>query len=171
MSIQPNRVIHRIIEQVDQSDWPTLPGELLLSAERGQALRIFRVPIHARYATPLHFWVHALREELAAVGRRQDLASIACHAQGQKIVAADWFEELRTVGFGGRDWGLDPVDPAGLASALGLGDSEIGPFSVEVYRMLESPCRRSAVVAHEEWLMAHFWAHGGAPSWRRELVC
>ena len=80
MSIQPNRVVARIIEQVDQSDWPTLPSRLVCRAGRARWVRFYHAPAQARYPTPIHFWVHALRDELTAMGRREDLAGAAAHA-------------------------------------------------------------------------------------------
>ena len=162
MSIQPNRVIQRIIEQVDQSDWPALEGEVVCSVANGNFLRFYRSPHHERYATPLHFWVHALREELRATEHREDLVGIACHALGHKQSLEDWLSELSALGV---DEGWNAIDALGLSAWV-----DAGP-SVEIYRMLDSDCRRSSVVADASSMMSHFWGHGSRASWRRRASC
>jgi len=162
MSIQPNRVIQRIIEQVDQSDWPALEGRVVCSAPSGEFLRLYRSPRHERYATPLHFWVHTLREELRATEHREDLAAVACHALGRKQSLADWLSELAGLRVAG---GRNAVEALGLAAW-----ADAGP-SVEIYRMLDSDCRRSSVVADASSMMSHFWGHGSRSSWRRSASC
>jgi hypothetical protein len=162
VSIQPNRVIHRIVEQVDRSDWPPLASHILVSADGGEIMRFYRVPTHERYATPLHFWVHALREELQATGQREYLVAAAGQALGRNQTAADWLNELNTfIAEGGRT----------AAEVLDLAAVDEAPVSVEVYRMLESACRRSSVVADGDSLMAHFWGHGSGASWRSLSIC
>lgn len=170
MSIQPNRVIHRIIEQVDRSDWPTIRGHLVASAamtEAGETLRLYRVARHPRYATPLHFWVHALREELRATGRREDLVATACHAEGRKLSAAAWLEELRALGVAEVDVTKAGEARSGVGDLARLADGVVPAAPTEIYRMLESPCLRSSVATTGDVLMAYFWTHGAAPSWRR----
>ena len=162
MSIQPNRVIQRIIEQVDQSDWPALEGQLVCAPSTGEFLRLYRSPHHERYATPLHFWVHALREELQATGHRQDLVGVACHALGRKQSLADWLDELAGLR---APAGQNAVDVLGLSAWAGAGPS------IEVYRMLDSDCRRSSVATDGASMMSHFWGHGSTSSWRRRVGC
>ena len=158
MSIQPNRVINRIIEQVDGSDWPPLVSRVLTSREGDELIRFYRVPHQGRYATSLHFWVHALREELTATGQREHLVGAACHAMGQNQSHSDWHKELEAfVAVGGRT-------AADLFELTGEDDAD-GPL--EIYRMFESVCRRSSVVSDGVALMAHFWGHGSPVSWRR----
>jgi len=165
MSIQPNRVIQRIIDQVDRSDWPPLTSAVFGSAEALEILRFYRVPKHGRYATPLHFWVHALREELQATDHREDLANAACHALGQEQPFSDWLGELD---------GFTSEDGRDLSEVLDLGEfgqSGIAPNPPRIYRMLGSGCRRSSVVDAGDSLMAHFWGHGSRVSWRRKSIC
>jgi len=162
MSIQPNRVIQRIIEQVDQSDWPTLEGEVVCSVATGEFLRFYRSAHHNRYATPLHFWVHALREELRATEHREDLVGIACHALGHKQSRENWLSELAALRLGKESNAID---------ALGLSAWGEARPAVEIYRMLDSDCRRSSVVADASSMMSHFWGHGSRASWRRRTSC
>lgn len=162
MSIQPNRVIHRIIDQVDRSDWPPLRSRVICANERGEFVRLYRVPVHERYATPLHFWVHALREELAATERREDLVAAAGHALCRKQSFPDWTAEVAALGL---ESGGDAAD------GLALGNISEPANTPEIYCMLESACRRSSVVAGRKWLMAHFWVHGNQASWRRRMEC
>lgn len=162
MSIQPNRVIHRIIDQVDRSDWPPLASRVFSSLGGGEIIRFYSVPNHERYATPLHFWVHALREELQATDHREDLVSAACHALGQNQSLADWLKEL-------SEFSLE--DGRTATQALGLSEATLARDSLQVYRMLDSVCRRSSVVSGSDRLMAHFWGHGSSASWRRVTRC
>ncbi len=162
MSIQPNRVIQRIIEQVDRSDWPPLEGRMVCSVPTGEFLRFYRSPHHDRYATPLHFWVHALREELGATEHRDDLVGVACHALGRKQSLEDWLAELAGLRLGA---GRNAIDALGLSAWV-----DAGP-SVEIYRMLDSDCRRSSVITDASSMMSHFWGHGSRSSWRRRTSC
>ena len=145
MSIQPNRVIARIVEQVDRSDWPPLVSRLHPVEDEAGWIRLYAVRDAARYATSLHFWVHALREDLAALGRREDLVAAASAALGQRQSPEDWRAELGGVS-------RPCVAPDARAS---------------IHRMLESVCRRSSVAVIHGWLIAHFRVHGGGASWRR----
>ena len=160
MSIQPSRVIDRIVRQVDASGWPPLPVRTLVAKD--ETLLLFSAPADPlRHATPIHFWVHALRDELAARGRRGDLVGAAVHASGRNQSVSAWLEELDALALAE---GPRPVDLLGLRS---LGES--GSRPVEAYRMLESECRRSSVVGDGQRWWAHFWGHGSAPSWRQRV--
>ena len=162
MSIQPNRVINRIIEQVDRSDWPSLTSSVLTSESGGESIRFYRVPQHERYATSLHFWVHALREELAATGQRHHLVGAACHAMGKGQSRSEWLSELEAfIAVGG-------LNAVGLFE---LHEFEDESRPVEIYRMFESVCRRSSVASDGRTLMAHFWGHGSPITWRRRTEC
>lgn len=155
MSIQPNRVVARIIAQVDQSDWPPLAARVVAFDGGQGSLRVYRAPAHPCYATPIHFWVHALREDLVATERRVDLVGAAGHALCRRRPLSEWRAEL--------DKGTDEAARAHLGLD-GIGD---WPAGTEVYRMLESECRRSSVVDHRDGFVADFWGHGGGASWRR----
>jgi len=157
MSLQPNRVINRIVMQVDQSDWPRLSSEVYPAANEGEFFRIYRAEAHPRYATPLHFWAHALRDELAATSRREDFLGAAGHALCRGRPVEIWHEGLAAL-FGHPD--LAQAEAYAPATLLA---SERAP---EVYLMLESECRRSSVLATKDGFMADFWGHGGAPTWR-----
>lgn len=167
MSIQPNRVIHRIVDQVDRSDWPPLTSRLLCSPETGESLRFFQAPRDARYATPLHFWVHCLRDELSATDRREDLVGAAGHALCWSQSLSEWLAELARLRVGDATTGVEAL---GLG-ALDRADPGSTEGAVEVYRMLESPCRRSSVVCRTDLMMAHFWGHGSGSSWRKAALC
>ncbi len=146
MSIQPNRVLTRIIEQVDQSDWPSLRSKVHSSTDGAEWIRVIATPSHQRYATPIHFWVHALREDLTARERREDLVGSAGHALCRNQSLEDWRAEIAEE--------LLPCESPGPAA--------------RIYRMLASDCRRSSVATAGDWLIAHFWSHGSGESWRRE---
>lgn len=153
MSIQPNRIVNRIVQQVDQSDWPRLESLVYSAAGDDRWLRIYHAPSHSRYATAIHFWVHALREELTATGCRSDLVGAAGHALGRKEAATQWLAEFSEID--------------ALPREFGISDSTDLDSEVEVYRMLESECRQSSVLSSRSVLIADFWGHGGGPSWRR----
>jgi len=152
MSIQPNRVVARIIHQVDRSDWPRLDSTVVATGKGDEWLRVFRAPAHPRYATPIHFWVHALRDELAATGRRVDLVGAAGHALCRKEPVEGWLSALRG---GAKGAAVDDVSVA-----------VEGAPRAEAYRMLESECRRSSVVDGDSFFVADFWGHGAGATWR-----
>ena len=54
MSIQANRVLARVIEQVDQSEWPLLRSKVQSSIDGAEWIRVIATPYHGRYATPIH---------------------------------------------------------------------------------------------------------------------
>ncbi|MEM9175381.1 MAG: hypothetical protein AAGC67_09105 [Myxococcota bacterium] len=156
MSIQPNRVIAKIIHQVDQADWPPLRSEVYAHDADDGWLRVYRAPADPRYATAIHFWVHALRDELAAVGRRVDLVGAAGHALCRARPVGVWLESLEAnADFRARGQG------AVLREAL---DAATG---AELHWMLLSECRRSSVLDLRDGFVADFWGHGAGPSWRR----
>ncbi len=156
MSIQPNRVIAKIIHQVDQSDWPPLRSEVFAEGDGGEWLRVYRAPADPRHATAIHFWVHALRDELAATGRREDLVGAAGHALCRRRSARDW---------------LDALDANArfreAKTAAEIRTSLADEGDAELHWMLESECRRSSVLDLRTGFVADFWGHGGGPSWRR----
>jgi hypothetical protein len=146
MSIQPNRVLARIIEQVERSDWPALEFELRSSPDGREWMRCFDEPMHPRYATPFHFWVHALRDDLAARSRGEDLMGVAGYALCQNQSLADWRAKV------------------GTSTFLGV----VSESDATIYEMQASECRRSSVALIGDRLLAHFWEHGFRESWRRK---
>lgn len=156
MSIQPNRVIAKIIHQVDQADWPPLRSQVFAEEGCGEWIRIYRAPADARYATALHFWVHALRDELAATGRRADLVGAAGHALCRRRSAEDWLEAL-------EGNGRFRAAKTSREIRASLADSD----GFELHWMLESECRRSSVLDLRTGFVADFWGHGAGPSWGR----
>lgn len=157
MSIQPNRVIARIIEQVDHSGWPRLTSAVYPAASAGDPwVRLYRSPALPRYATALHFWVHALRDELSATGRRRDLVGAAGHALCRSRSAENWLAGLEeNVAY--RDTGAGEALRREIA----------GRQDVQLHRMLESECRESSVLDLRNEFIADFRVHGAGPSWRR----
>jgi hypothetical protein len=159
MSIQPNRVLERIVEQVDRSGWPRLEARTIVrgdgDGEDGGLLRFYLHRTEPRYATPVHFWVHALREDLAARAQRGTLVGAAGRALCRRQSLRDWRREVAAVTAGAADDAL-------LDCARGC---SVGS-EAQAWRMLESDCRRSSVVAGGGWLVAHFWGHGAGESWR-----
>jgi hypothetical protein len=147
MSIQPNRVLARIVEQVDASDWPSLESRIVVSTNQSGWFRIYTEQVHPRYATPIHFWVHALREELTARAQREDLVGAGGRALCRPQSPEDWRAEL--------------------AGARLPGEIDA---QTTIHRMLESDCRRSSVAWIGEWMIAHFWGHGPAESWRQRVL-
>ncbi|MFK7895575.1 MAG: hypothetical protein AB8G23_07045 [Myxococcota bacterium] len=169
MSIQPVRVIGRMIDQVDQSDWPRLEGRFVASADGGKAYRFYRSSHHARYATPFHFWVHALREERASVGRRSDLVGAAGAAMCRGVSLSDFLRELDSFaladGVEGREiLGLGSVP----AEALAMNVATAARDGIVAYEMLGSECRRSGLASYGGEFMTYFVGHGFAESWRSQ---
>jgi hypothetical protein len=145
MSIQPNRVLARIIEQVEQSDWLRLTARVVARGESGEWIRLFDEPRSERYATPFHFWVHALRDDLAARGRVEDLVPVAGHALCRTQSVDGWRAELA---------GVWP-------------EAEGSRTAQTIYLMQANECRRSSVALYPDRLITHFWGHGCEASWRR----
>ena len=146
MNIQPNRILARIIEEVERSDWPPLDSRTISSSNRGEWFRYFTAPTQRRYSTPFHFWVHALRDDLHACARGEDLMGMAGYALCQNQSLEDWRSDI------GENL---PIDPGFESEA-------------RIYRMQASECRRSSVASNRDRLFAHFWGHGAGESWRRE---
>jgi len=156
VSIQPNRVIAKIIHQVDQADWPPLRSEVFAESDRGEWVRIYRAPAETRYATAIHFWAHALRDELSATGRRDDLIGAAGHALCRRRGVDDWLGALEE-----NDRFHESKTAVEIRASLA--DAE----DAELHWMLESGCRRSSVLDLRTGFVADFWGHGAGPSWRR----
>jgi hypothetical protein len=160
MSIQPNRVIAKIIHQVERADWAPLRAEVFASEARGEWMRVYRAPAQAFHATAIHFWVHALRDELAATGRPEDLVGAAGHALCRGRAVDGWLAELEA----NATFAADPV-------AAALRRDVEAASAPELHRMLESECRRSSVLELRGEFVADFWNHGAGPSWRRRAAC
>ena len=77
-------------------------------------------------------------------------------------LVARWLDELAGLQIDADRNAIDALELAAWAQA--------GP-TVEIYRMLDSDCRRSSVVADETSMMSHFWGHGSRSSWRRRTSC
>ena len=160
MSIQPNRVIAKIVHQVDRADWPPLRAEIYSSDSTGEWLRVYRATAQHGHATAIHFWVHALRDELAATGRREDLVGAAGHALCRGRAIDPWLAELEA---------SRPFRSSPLSTSLRRRVSEVS--GAQLHLMLASECRRSSVLDLRGEFVADFWGHGAGPSWRRRLAC
>lgn len=145
MSIQPNRVLARIIDQVERSDWQPLDAEIRYSPDGSESLRCFSSPRTTRYATPFHFWVHALRDDLAARSKSGDLVGSAGYALCRRQSLASFRDRVSEV------WKLE----------------EVSEERATVYEMQANECRRSSVALIDDRLYAFFWQHGFDPSWRQ----
>ncbi len=161
MSIQPNRVVARIVDQVDRSDWPRLESRVVSLADDDRWLRLIVAPRGPGHATAIHFWVHALRDELSAIGRRVDLVGAAGHALGRKRTLEAWLEAL-------RDAEARAISGGEAVSAL-LRRVE-GLARAEVHTMLDGTCRQSSVLDAGGFLAVDFWGHGAGWSWRTEAA-
>lgn len=167
MSIQPVRVIGRMIDQVAGSDWPRLEGRFVDSADGMGSYRFYRVPQHARYATPFHFWVHAMREERASVGRGEDLVGAASHAMCRGIALAEFVAQLDGFPLAADARATEILGLASVpATVLETDAASAARRGIVAYEMLESACRRSGLASYDGALMAYFWGHGFAESWR-----
>ncbi len=170
MSIQPNRVLARIVEQVDRSDWPELASSAPATRVPHEVVRVYWTRDLRRHATPIHFWVHALRDELTARGRRVDLVAAAGQALCRSQPLSEWQSELESI--------LPPeveTEAPILPISAAFPVSPRAPHGARAYRMLESACRRSSVLEDGDRRIAHFWGHGvQAPGvagiWRRRLI-
>ncbi len=157
MSIQPNRVVARIVDQVDQSDWPRLESSVVTFRSDDRWLRLIVAPRGVGHATAIHFWVHALRDELATIGRRVDLVGAAGQALCRKRPLENWLEGLREAHASAISGG------AVLASLIRR--VEALPRA-ELHVMLESECRLSSVLDAGDFLAVEFWGHGSGVSWK-----
>ena len=104
-----------------------------------------------RYATEFHFWVHALRDDLAARSRLDDLEGAAGYALCRPQDFDAWRAEVGALG-----------------AFASVGTSVAGDATI--YRMQGSECRRSSVASFGGRLRAHFWGHGSGESWRRRGI-
>ncbi len=171
MSIQPVRIIGRMIDQVAASDWPSLEGQFVDSEDGTGSYRFYRAPKLERYATPFHFWVHALREERVTIGRGEDLVGAAGHAMCRGIALAEFIAQLDA--FPLAD-GARATEMLGLASVpatvLEASTAIAARSGIVAYDMLESVCRRSGLASYDGNLLAYFWGHGFVESWRSEAM-
>ncbi|MEE3332113.1 MAG: hypothetical protein VX246_14705 [Myxococcota bacterium] len=155
MSIQPGRVLWRIVDEVDRTPRRSFGRTLFGSAAFSQSANSERMEI-ARIAsggdappfpTLLHFWTHALRGWLDALGQSDQLVGVAGYAMCEHMDEAETGREFERL-----TRRLRPESPA-----LSL----FGNFA-EAYRMIDGRCRASFVVATDvEWLSLT-WAHGFA---------
>lgn len=151
MSIQPNRVVWRIVDEVLRGPrsplaverWPSVPefGDQQVQAVRCAA----RSAAGGRpFATLFHFWTHALMAFLELHGQGDQLEGAAGYAMCQRLAVGAIERELE-----GYRSGLESpraISPSGRP--------------LDAYRMMDGPCRRSLVVETDvEWL-ALFRSHG-----------
>ena len=153
MSIQPGRVLGRIVEEVDRTPRRSFVRTLFGSAAfsdgaNSDRMEIARIDV-GRGAPPfptlLHFWTHALRGWLDELGQSDQLVGVAGYAMCEQM------DEAET----GREFERLTSRLRSESPALSL----FGEFS-EAYRMIDGSCRASFVVATDvEWVSV-VWAHG-----------
>lgn len=157
MSIQPNRVLARIVDQVDQSRWPRLASRVVTFAPEDRWLRLIVASRRPEHATAIHFWVHALRDELAFVGRREDLVGAAGQALCRKRPIGPWLDALHE---------MEARATSGGEAVSDLIRRMRGLPKVERHVMLDSVCRRSSVLDAGDFFAVEFWGHGPGSSWQ-----
>ena len=121
-------------------------------------MRFYHAPAQARYPTPIHFWVHALRDELTAMGRREDLVGAAANALCRLRPFDEWRKELEE---------FDGEVVEALLAEVGAAEDTDDSEESQVFRMLGGECRTSSVVDHRTGFVADFQGHGDGPTWRR----
>jgi len=162
VSIQPNRVVARIVDEVARSPRPTLPFVAWPSGagyadEQIGTLSLPAVSSATSFATLFHFWTHGLRAFLELHRMGDQLAGAAGYAMCEQLSPA----------------ALD-LEIAALAQRLPSPPAGARPFAlagkpVEAYRMIDGPCRHSLVAATESHWWASFRCHGRRVPLR--LVC
>jgi len=153
MSIQPGRVLWRIVDEVDRTPRSsfvrTLFGNAAFSdsanSERMEIARIASGGGVPPFPTLLHFWTHALRAWLDAIGQSDQLVGVAGYAMCEHMDEAETTREFERL--------ASRLRPESAAFSLS------GDFA-EAYRMIDGCCRASFVVSTDvEWLSLT-WAHG-----------
>lgn len=155
MSIQPGRVLWRIVDEVDRSPRVTLPrivfdATAFAEGSRGERIEVVRIAARAAngaapFATLLHFWTHALRGWLDTQGQADQLVGAAGYAMCEHVGEATLRAELTRLAAR-----LHTESPA-----LALE----GEF-VEAYRMIDGSCRVSFVGATDTEWQSVTWGHG-----------
>lgn len=153
MSIQPGRVLWRIVDEVDHTPRRSFVRTVFESAafsdgadsERMEIARIASRAGAPPFPTLLHFWTHALRGWLDALGQADQLVGAAGYAMCEHMDEAETRREFERLASRLRSESPAP--------------SLLGNFT-EAYRMIDGSCRASFVVATDvEWLSLT-WAHG-----------
>lgn len=149
MSIQPNRVVWRIVDEVART--PDRPVRIECRRSRSDGStesvatgRSESGAASARFATLFHFWTHALRSFLELHGQADQLEGVAGYAMCERLDAEAFARERER-----------------YRALLDDGDAlEIPERVREAYRMIDGPCRASVVLASErEWWALFRW-HG-----------
>lgn len=149
MSIQPNRVVWRIVDEVART--PERPVCVVCRRSRDdRATEAVATaccasgPAGERFATLFHFWTHALRSFLELHGQADQLEGVAGYAMCEQIAAEALAHELEHY-----------REPLAAGEAL-----EVAGRVREAYRMIDGPCRTSIVIASERQWWALFRWHG-----------
>jgi hypothetical protein len=155
VSIQPGRVLWRIVDEVDRTPRAMLPRSVFDAtafedAAGGERIEVVRIPSidengAAPFATLLHFWTHALRDWLDTHGQADQLVGVGGYAMCEHVDEPTLRAEFAKLGA--------KLRPAVPALALQ------GTF-VEAYRMMDGTCRASFVVATESEWQSVTWGHG-----------
>lgn len=157
MSIAPNRVVARIVEEVAGAARIELDRALLAPCSRGSAansrvhVEVARASIRPAppCASLFHFWTHALRAFLDEAGHVDQLRDAASAALCARLEPPELERALRSIA------ARAGVEPARLAPASGARAPR-----VEAYCMIDGRCRGSLVAASDREWWAVSWAHG-----------
>ena len=146
MSIQPNRVVWRIVDEVARAPRPRLAFEQVANrSERVVLVRHRPAGRDAGLATLFHFWAHALRAFLELHDQADQLEGTAGYAMCERLGPRELEIELAQL--------YAPLEPA-MQPAL--------PDARDAYKMMDGPCRRSLVLEGTSERCALFGHHGAA---------
>lgn len=149
MSIQPNRVVWRIVDEVART--PERPVRIVCRRSRSdRATEAVATACcesdaaSARFATLFHFWTHALRSFLELHGHADQLEGAAGYAMCEQLGSEELARELERY-----------REPLAGGEVI-----EVAGRVREAYRMIDGPCRASIVIASERQWWALFRWHG-----------
>lgn len=148
MSIANNSLLRRILVEVRDAQAPAGLPPAERREDAGQLLELRRTQqVHAPpFATPLHFWAHALRAFLADRGRPELFEALAASSLCEAIPGERVEAMFRTLA-------------ERLSPPVSLQDGK--PF-VGGYRMVDERVLVSWVAERRQELVALFWAR---PDW------
>ena len=144
MSIQPNRVVWRIVDEVARAPRPDLAFEETSHGSERVVVVRHRTPAgDAPPATLFHFWAHALRAFLELHDQADQLEGAAGYAMCEQLGPRELASEL-----------------ARLYAPLGSAAPPALPEARDAYKMMDGPCRRSIVLEGSDERCAFFAHHG-----------
>jgi hypothetical protein len=151
VSIQPVRVLWRIVDDVARSPGMPFAVEQLAGASAGeeQYVDVLRLaadawPAEAAPATLFHFWAHALRAFLERCGQGDQLEGAAGQAMCERLAPEAFEREIER-------YRRVLARPSSLV---------IGGRVLDAYRMMNGACRRSIAIETDAGPVALFFSHG-----------